>query len=227
MTQEKPVVLARHVSLDHITWGFLREAREVTSWNKTWRIWNGFSYKVQLLSFASPSPSQLFLQRSPFRHTWIDVARKADLAACMGCKEYCTPSRKIKPCQARNSKLMPSTVALLWVLHSLLWWDGRNGERAWGGILQAVPDRTLLWHSIAAHTWLWCSSSYTSCTKSGRATAAVRCPGHCGRRSHAPSAALNWGRTNSDTSATGRSQELILGGFCNTQIWLQTVQLLN
>lgn len=129
----------------------------------------------------------------------IHVARNAALAPYIGCKEYCTPNRKIKPRQARSRKLILCTTALLWAPHGLMWWDGRSWDRTWDWPMQAVLDASLGGRS----------GSDASCTTSCPATAAVYCPGRCGRRSCAPSAALIRWCTNGDTSATGRIQSLI------------------
>lgn len=90
------------------------------------------------MSFASPSPSQLFLQWWP-----LDVARNADLAAWIGCKEPSVSQRKIKPCRAGSRKLLHLSVTLLWALHSLGGWDGRCWE---------ILDRTFLPGSSPALT---------------------------------------------------------------------------
>lgn len=86
------------------------------------------------MSFASPSLSQLFLQWGPFRHMRVDVARNADLAPYIGCKEYFMPYRNLKPCQARSRKPTLCTAALCWALHRLMRWDGRR----WDRILEAI-----------------------------------------------------------------------------------------
>lgn len=116
------------------------------------------------MSFASPSLSQLFLQWGPFRHVRVDVARNADLAPYIGCKEYFMPYRNLKPCQARSRKPTLCTAALCWALHFLMRWDGRR----WDRILEAI-----LATPLSCSGMLQCSDSFTPCTRSCTATAAI------------------------------------------------------
>lgn len=93
----------------------LRAGRKATSWNKTWRIWRGFCFKVWLLChphlhlnyFCNGAHSNTGRQIWPEMQTWHHI----------GCKEYYIPPRKIKSCQVRSTKLSPCAVAV----HSLMW----------------------------------------------------------------------------------------------------------
>lgn len=162
------------------------------------------------MSFASLSLSQLFLQRGPFRYMQIDVARNAALAPYIGCKEYCTPYRKIKPCQARSRKLILCTTALLWALHSLMWWDGRSWDRTWDWIVQAVLG-ALLWLRRLVHDEL-------PVHRSGLLPRALRSAVLCSERRTNLVTYQWWHLCHWKNSVTD---------FHDTQVWLQTVQLLN